>query len=86
MGLGEDHELTLARARGQLDGEGEVAGVASEHRRGDEDRCRVRRRGKGEDVGRGAGVTADESADEDGLIGRHTTTVDVAADGALTAS
>jgi hypothetical protein len=85
VGLGQDHELALAGADGQLDGAGEVAGVAGEHRRGHEDGRRVRRRSQGEDLGRGTRVTADEAVEEDGLIGGHNTTVDRSADGALTA-
>jgi hypothetical protein len=85
MGLGEHHELPLTGAGGQVGRTGEVASVAGEHRRGDEDGRRVRRRGKGEDLARGARVAADEAEEEGGLFGGHETTVDESADGALTA-
>jgi hypothetical protein len=84
VGLREHHELTLTGSGGQLDGASEVAGVAGEHRRGDEDGRRVRRRGQGEDLAGGTRVTADEVVEEEGLIDGHGTTVDVGADGALT--
>lgn len=81
--LREDHQLTLAGVGGELAGAGEVADVAGEHRRGDEDGRRVGRRGPGEELAGGAGVTADEAVEE-GLVGGHVTTLDVGADGALT--
>jgi hypothetical protein len=84
VGLGQDYELALAGADGQLYGASEVAGVAGEHRRGDEDGRRVRLWSQGEDLGRGTRVTADEAVEEDGLIGGHNTTVDRSADGRLT--
>jgi hypothetical protein len=85
MGLGEDDQLPLTGAGGQVGRTGEVASVTGEHRRGDEDGSRGRGRSQGEDLARGARVAADEAVQEGDLFGGHVTRVGEPPDGVLTA-
>ena len=85
VGVGEDHQLALPGPGGDLHRAVEVVGVAGDHRRGDEERGRVRGLGLRQHLGGRVLVATDEAVEEEGLVNWHRKTVARGADGALTA-
>ena len=84
VGVGERDQLAFTGTAGELRGAVEVVAVVGEHRGGDQDGGRVRRRRLREHLGGCVRVTADEAVKEGGRFLWHTTTVAPRADGALT--
>ena len=84
VGLCEYHELPLAGADSDSGRTVEVLGIASEHRRSDEDGSRARVLSLREHLSGGIGVATNETVEEWGLVNWHETTVVPVADDVLT--
>jgi hypothetical protein len=85
MRIGQGDQLTLAGRDRERHRPVQRAVVSGDECCGDEERGRVRGRGQGQYLLDGAGVAADETVEEEGLVGGHAKTVARGADDALTA-
>ncbi len=82
--VGQCDQLTLAGGRSVSGGWSQEAEVPGHECSGYEEWCRCGVRGRFQDVAWPVGMAADEAAEEVGVVGGHTCTVDPGADGWLT--